>query len=303
MTKLRFACRILWRFAAVVVCLLLVLRVLLALAAHSNPPRGAVGVQVPADEGLLFAQIVDNGEHIVNNTRNEVGDGVYRRDAHAKTHGCALAKFEVKPTSDSRILYGLFNHATSYKAWIRYSSGDFGIQKDWTADARGMAIKVLGVHGAKLLEGEQDATTQDFLMINNPVFFIRNVADYVTLTTYQSKGDKFGYFFQGMNPLNWKLREFGLGLNVLGTPPPRNLLKTRFYSMSAYRLGTAQYVKYSAKPVACTKGGSLPSSWSGFGNNTLRESLTRQLKSGKYCFDFMVQFQDADPESICRWKT
>ena len=42
-----------------------------------------------------------------------------------------------------------------------------------------MAIKLLGVPGEKLLEDEKDATTQDFVLIDNPVFFIRNVADYV----------------------------------------------------------------------------------------------------------------------------
>ena len=286
---------LLWRLLAVMLSALVLLCLYLTWAAYASPPREAVGESVPQDENLRIAQIVDNGEHIVNNTRNEVGDGVYRRDAHAKTHGCALASFTVKNLFDRRFLYGVFSQAKTYRAWIRFSSGDFGVQSDWAPDARGMAVKLLRVPGKKLLEGEENATTQDFLMIDNPVFFIRNVEEYVKLTTYQSEGLKFAYFFPGKNPLNWNMREFRLGLGILGTPPPRNLLRTQFYSMSAYRLGTAQFAKFSTKPVACAAGSSLPSSWSGFGKDTLRESLTRQLKSGRYCFDFMVQLQDSGP--------
>ena len=263
----------------------------------SSPPRVAVGVDIPANEYLRIAQIVENGEQIVNNTRSQVGDGVYRRDAHAKTHGCALASFQVRHLFDRRFLYGIFSQPQTYKAWIRFSSGDFGVHSDWAPDARGMAIKVLGVPGKKLLEGEENATTQDFLMINNPVFFIRDVEEYVQLTTFQSKGENFAFFFPGMNIFHWHMREFRLGLDVLGTPPPKNLLRTQFYSMAAYRLGTAQFAKFSAKPVACAEGGSLPSKWSGFGQNTLRESLVRQVKSGRYCFDFVVQLQVTGPEA------
>jgi hypothetical protein len=65
--------------------------------------------------------------------------------------------------------------------------------------------------------------------------------------------------------------------------------------MSAYRLGAAQFIKYSTKPVAC-HGGSLPSAWAGFGGNALRDNLVDELKTGRYCFDFMVQLQVTGPD-------
>jgi catalase len=276
----------------VVVTVLVVSGIYVVFAAYKSPPRVGNGINIPNDEALRFAQIVNNGEHIVNNTRREVGDGVYRRDAHAKTHGCVAASFTVKDLHDVRFQQGVFHEPNkSYKAWIRFSSGDFGINNDWAPDARGMAIKLLGVEGKKLLEGEQNATTQDFLMINNPVFFIRTVEEYVALTTYQGQNMKYAYFFPGWKPANWQIREFRLGLGILKPPPPRNLLATRFYSMSAYRLGSGQFIKFSAKPVACKADGDVPSSWAGFGANILSESLARQVKSGEYCFDFMVQLQ------------
>jgi len=285
---------VVWRVCVAVFSIGLVFGVYLSWKSYSSPPKGPVGIDIPANEYLRIAQIVENGEQIVNNTRNKVGDGVYRRDAHAKTHGCARASFEVKPLFDGRLANGLFSHPGPYKAWIRFSSGDFGVNGDWKPDARGMAIKVLGVPGEKLLEGEKNATTQDFLMINNPVFFIRNVEEYVQLTTDQSQDLNFAYFFPGKNPFDWNMREFRIGTQLLKFP--RNLLATQFYSMSAYRLGTANFVKFSAKPVGCSKGGGVPSRWPGFGSNTLREGLADQLKSGTYCFDFMVQLQLTGPD-------
>jgi Catalase len=145
-----------------------------------------------------------------------------------------------------------------------------------------------------MLEGEQQEHTQDFLMINNPVFFIRDVEEYAVLTRYQAAGSQFGYFFQGFNPLHWKLREFRIGVGILKWPP-RNLLGTQFHSMSAYRLGPGNFVKYTAKPVACNAQASEPRDWWASGGRTaLGNDLTAQIQKGPACFDFMVQVQAAN---------
>ena len=72
----------------------------------------------------------------------------------------------------------MFREPRTYRALIRFSNG-----RQWDdtkADVHGMAVKLLAVEGEKVLESEKDAQTQDFLMIAHPVFFIRNVADYVS---------------------------------------------------------------------------------------------------------------------------
>src|SRR5262249_51306321 len=214
---------------------------------YKSPPWGPMGEAILPDEDVYTSQIIASGISMVNATRRTQPDGRYRRDAHAKTLGCAAATFTVKPL-EQRFRYGLFAQPKSYKAWVRFSSGSTTPQSDWKPDARGMAIKVLGVDGKKLLEGEEDDRTQDFLMIDNPVFFVENVAEYALLTKYQGEGHQFGYFFgDGMafmwNPARWRLREFRIGLGILKFPP-KNLLSTRFYSMTAYKLWVAQYVKY-----------------------------------------------------------
>ena len=69
----------------------------------------------------------------------------YRRDVHAKTYGCVKATFRVLDNLDPKYRQGIFANAGEYHAWIRYSSGSTLVQKDDVRDARGMAIKLMGV--------------------------------------------------------------------------------------------------------------------------------------------------------------
>lgn len=261
---------------------------------YKGPPRGAMGEVIDPDEPAYIAQIVDNGIRMITAVRQQQGDGVYRRDAHAKTHACVAASFTARPGLDPAMRVGLFADSNPHKAWIRFSSGNEHLRSDWLPDARGMAIKILGVPGKKLLEGEENETTQDFLMINNPTFFIRNVEDYADFTRYQASGSQFGYFFPSWwNPFGYKLREFRIGMRILKWPP-KDLLGTRFYSMTAYRLGPANFVKYSARPVACDARSDAPGGISSLGAGALRADLADYVKDKRACFDFMVQLQLPD---------
>src|SRR5207247_11151451 len=125
------------------------------------------GEVISPHDAAYAAQISGSGIAMVLATREEKGDHLYRRDAHAKTHGCVLGDFTVMNTSGTPFHQGLFAKEETHKAWIRYSSGSTALQSDLAPDARGMAVKVLKVPGQKLLEGEELARTQDFVMINS----------------------------------------------------------------------------------------------------------------------------------------
>ena len=43
-----------------------------------------------------------------------------------------------------------------------------------------MAIKLMGVSGDKLLPGEEHAETHDFLLLDSPVFFIKNAIEFAS---------------------------------------------------------------------------------------------------------------------------
>ena len=71
------------------------------------------------------------------------------RDAHAKPHGCVLATFDVNTGLPNELRQGVFVPGKRYQAWIRFSNGSSEISPDKDKDARGMAIKLIGVAGEK----------------------------------------------------------------------------------------------------------------------------------------------------------
>jgi catalase len=220
----------------------------------------------------------------------------YRRDVHSKTHGCIKATFTVSDNVDARFRFGLFANPGKYDAWIRFSSGNEYPQPDSTHDARGMAIKVMGVKGKKLLEddGLPPADTQDFPLMNATQFFIRNIDEYNEFTKYLGSGfgakAKYGYFLGGFTPdfRKWHLREMMLAEKTLKAAP-ESLLNTQFYSVSAYKLGPPNNVKYSARPCKDSNAAAVDRS----DPNFLRLEMVKRLNSGPACFDFMVQPQVA----------
>ena len=56
----------------------------------------------------------------------------------------------------------------TYRAYVRFSNGMGRVQSDARPDVRGVAIKVVGVAGKKIIPGLEDARTQDFLLIRTP---------------------------------------------------------------------------------------------------------------------------------------
>jgi catalase len=109
------------------------------------------------------------------------------RGAHPKSHGCVRAEFVVSSDVPADLRYGIFTEPRTYPAWIRFSSSSARPQPDSRRDAHGMSIKVMGVDGEKILPGEREATTQDFIVVNSPVFFCRDAADYVVLASRMSR--------------------------------------------------------------------------------------------------------------------
>src|SRR4051794_34103703 len=103
-----------------------------------------------------------------------------RRGQHPKGHGHVVAEWIVEPGLPPEWKHGLFREARSFPALIRFSNG-----RSWDdrkGDIHGMAIKVLGVPGDKLLEGEEEATTHDFVLADHPAFFIRDLDEYLTFS-------------------------------------------------------------------------------------------------------------------------
>lgn len=207
------------------------------------------------------------------------------RDAHAKAHGCVRADFTVDANIPAELRKGVFAQAKSYKAWIRFSNGAGTPHNDQSGDGRGMAIKLTGVSGRKLLTEQADAQTQDFLMINHPAFFVRNVADYVPFTQLSllNKADEF----LDKHP-NAKSVVTAITSKIVN-----GAFNQRYFSMVPYMLGEA-YIKFSARPVVCTSGATITESTAPEPKDDpdfLRNRMAAWLGKTDACFKFSVQPQ------------
>ncbi|MDQ9028500.1 catalase family protein [Acinetobacter nosocomialis] len=222
---------------------------------------------------------------IEESIRKEYAPGKALRDAHPKAHGCVRAEFHVLKNIPNQLAKGIFVPDKSYQAWIRFSNAsNDASQADIEKDARGIAIKVLGVPGQKILESEKEATTQDFIMINHPVFFVND-------------GQRYLSFMQDVNSKS-TLRKlhipFALGLkgtiNALGARNSKisNPLYARYWSMVPYQLGLdndRQAVKFSVRNCS-TVSTSLPDHPS---HNFLRAALQDTLQKQDACMEFLIQ--------------
>ena len=138
---------------------------------YPNPDEASA---IQAIEQMIVEQLEQN---------YETGERPVRRDAHAKHHGCVRGEFIVEDDLPEEMRFGVFKQpGKRFTACIRFSNGSGNAaQPDSKGDGRGMAVKLLGVEGEKLLANEK--ATQDFVMINHPVFLIRNLQDYVEFMT------------------------------------------------------------------------------------------------------------------------
>ena len=227
-------------------------------------------------------------------------DGRARRDAHAFDNGCVRAIFRVDPDLAPDLRQGVLQPGRAYKAWIRFSNGNIVRGSSRTPDARGMAIKLMGVEGPKLLDDERH--TQDFILISHPRFFVDDLAAYKATLERFLKGDFWNQWI--LSPLKLgSLRSILIALRV-NSLVIANPLFIQYWSMTPYRLGadrsTKMAVKYTAKPPTSAKrslGRRLATFFSpGF---SLKGEIGKSLATGGTTFDFYIQrFVDGERTPI-----
>ena len=256
-------------------------------------PAPATSVAQTAAPPALGAETIDPGEpafidFITKATIDRLqgqfppGKQPVLRDAHPKTHVLVRAQFIVLDDVPQDLRHGVFARPRSLDALIRFSAGGIEVQSDTVPQANGMAIKLFGVEGTKILEKEQDATTQDFVMINNfPSFFVRNLADYQAVHEALGAEDptKGTAKFFASHP-----EELRAVMTMRGSVPLTSPFQGRYWSQTPIRLGP-QAIKFSANPV------SVPPATPGSGPDFLAEIAGEQLAQGDIYFDFLVQTQ------------
>lgn len=261
----------------------------------SSAPPGApavredeFGERVAPDEEALNKEISELSVAVLKKEHG-ASKGVMTRDVHAKAHGCVRATFTVGPDVPAEYRAGVLSEpGKAYPAWIRFSNGNSKIQSDKKGDARGMAIKLMGVPGEKLLEGAKDAGTQDFVLITHDAFFVKDGKDYAEFFRLLAKGSSPAWFFFGRLPWRWK--EFRAAVRLIERGRAvRNPLFAPYFSATPYRLGDRGVVKYAAEPCAPDPD---PRGRFGASPDRLRLSMMKTLdvrEGTAACFRFLVQ--------------
>lgn len=202
--------------------------------------------------------------------------GFALRDAHAKQHGCVKAQVEIKSSLSKKYQSSVFIPGKKYKAWVRYSNGSGKSQDDSVGDGRGMALKIIGTG---------DAGYQDFLMINHPVFFVRNVSDYVSFTeTVARNGNPIKFFIPGINPFAWRVHEMMIG-RAIQAKKVNQLLNTQYWTMTPFEFND-QAAKFNVRPCKALDMSNIQKS----GKDFLRINLSKELTHNDSCFILSAQF-------------
>ena len=275
-------------------------------------PAGEAG-QIDAITQLTIAQL----------KRRYGGDKPILRGVHPKDHGCVQATFEVLDPLPDELKVGVFaKPGRKYQAWIRFSNAAPLVVRDSTATehgSRGAAIKLMGVDGSRLLD-DVGPPTQDFLMVNHPVFAFSNVEDYLALSRIlQEDDDKPGRFFAERilrnsdtspvmtDPMTRRAVRSGIiatrirSLKVSTDPkvlgayqePPISPVDNRYFSGAPYLFGPGKAMKYSIRPRN-PRTGVAPDVAD---ENYLRKGLLERLNGSgaeDVVFDFQVQVRAKD---------
>jgi hypothetical protein len=218
------------------------------------------------------------------------GTGTGKRGQHYKQHGCVRAQFEVLADIPDQLKVGLFAKPATYTAYVRFSNG--GELDDTKPDIHGMAIKLTGVPGRKILESEATATTHDFVLADNPVFIIRDTDEYLRFMENFSETVPFGK--PPLKFMAWLLLHHPLDLPVLmrfRRHVQDSPLTAQYWSQVPYAfgLGGGTICRYSAFPQAGNIPAPIPPHERDFAY--LQRAMVDQLSiAGRAAkFDFTVQ--------------
>lgn len=224
----------------------------------AQPVRYSFDVEQPQpDEAETIAGLEAQFKKILDTTSRDYDHAV--RSVHAKGHGLARGTLRVADGLPAELAQGLFAAPGEYETILRFSTNAGDILDDSIRLPRGVAMKVLGVKGQRLLGSEGD-TTQDFVLVNAPAFaapdpkkFLGNLK-LLAATTDKGEG--------GKKLLSAVLRTFEAGLeavggqsamlSTLGGAKPVHPLGATYFSQTPFRYGY-HIAKFQLAPVSGIK--------------------------------------------------
>lgn len=242
-------------------------------------------------EKKLINEMVD--AVIAKQQKEYQAGAVAKRDVHTKSHGTYRAVFYIRHDIPKELRVGVFAHAGErFDAQVRFSNGAMSAESyDILPNVRGVAIKLHGVNGKKVLPGDENSTEQDFLLANDKVFFAPGIEDMHKLV----RGE-MGVLVKQHPRVAALIADSVLKLVA-------NPLSTDYFSQVPYALGVEGkdrlQVKYSLS------GAHLHTLPNIFDRHYLRNSAVKSLNKGPVTMTFSVQVKlpgESIEDSSKTWK-
>jgi catalase len=220
----------------------------------SHPVRYRPDVEeVQPDEGKTISGLNETFDTILKTTADDYGHAV--RSVHAKAHGIVEGRLIVEPGLPAELAQGLFAKPGEHKVYMRLSTNAGDILTDAISLPRGLALKVLDVEGERLPGAE--GTTQDFVMVNGPVFQTKTAEQFLgnlkmlAKTTDRLEGTKT-VMSSVLRGVNTALEAIGIEsskIQSLGGAPNVDPLGETYFSVTPFRYGD-HIAKFSLVPVS-----------------------------------------------------
>ena len=189
-----------------------------------------------------------------------------KRGQHPKHQALLRGIFEVGDTVPEAMRAGVFAAPGKFDAFVRVSTGP--MPKDSDPNPHAMAIKLINVPSSP-------CGTQDFIMLDQPSFFIRDVAQYVQFFDAALQDPTATSFFKA-HP-----REFGLNLTfnvVIG-----NQMERQYWSEVPIAMGDGA-ARLTLIPVTENMTGSDPATTPDGLRDTLENYFVTNRRNAKFLF-------------------
>jgi hypothetical protein len=178
------------------------------------------------------------------------------RGVHAKGHGLLFGELKVVEGLPEYLAQGLFATAGTYPVVMRLSTIPGDVLDDNISVPRGLALKVIGVAGARV-DGSEGDVTQDFVFANGPVFAKAHPKSFLSTlkqlagTTDKAPGLKkiLSVVMRGTEKLLESVGTQSSTVMTLGGYPEVHILGDEFYSQTPYLYG-AYMAKFAVKPLS-----------------------------------------------------
>lgn len=215
------------------------------------PPPFATGwsERVQPDEDARFARLAGELAAIRErfDARHAEKGRALHRQARAALSGTTTVRADLAEHLHPDLHVGPFRSGAQWRTHARLSNGSFARARAETPDVRGVALKLVGVPGGRLLD--DGATTQDFLFNHTPRAFVRSPEEFVALAVAAAPGGTLGTLYR-------LSRRLGLGRalmlardTVKGMQTPFERFESAsFWSMVPFVLGPAA-ARFSLAPL------------------------------------------------------